>query len=188
MRFISEKRGLAKLQYVKDSFAERVQKAFEHRARSCATCETPGACCLDAHFVNVRITRLEAVAIGRRLDELPAERRDAVYSRIDETINIFELDHDSELHAKTYACPLYEKGTGCLVHEYGKPLPCIAHACYERKEDLPPDELLIEREIEAGKLNERVYGKPALLLTIPLAINRFQQKPDRKGGLNESNG
>ena len=173
MRFISEKKALAKLQNVKNTFAEAIRKGFGHRAKSCSTCSTPGACCLDEHFVNVRITRLEAAAIGQRLDQLSPEHREAVYSRIDDAIEKYQLTEGDEANSRTYACPLFEKGVGCLAHEYGKPLPCIAHACYERKEDLPPDELLTEREIEVDKLNERVYGKPTRSLPLPVAIQRI---------------
>ena len=170
MRFISEQKALAELQSIKDTFAETIRPGYEHRAKSCATCETPGACCLDAHFVNVRITRLEAVAISRRLDELSPEHRDIVHARINEVIKKYDLTDREDASLQTYACPLFEKGVGCLVHEYGKPLPCIAHACYERKEDLPPSEILAEQEIEVDKLNGRVYGKPTQWLPLPVAV------------------
>jgi hypothetical protein len=175
MRFISEKKALAKLQNIKNIFAEAIRKGFEHHAKPCSTCETPGVCCLDAHFVNVRITRLEAVAISRRLSALSPGHREAVYSRIEGTIRKYKLDSNEHT---SFACPLFEKRIGCLVHEYGKPLPCLAHACYDRKECLPPDELLTEREIEVDRLNERVYGKPTQWLPLPVAIRNLQ-KPDR---------
>ena len=177
MRFISEKKAIAKLQSIKNAFAEAIQKGFEHRAKSCSTCNTPGACCLDAHFVNVRITRLEAAAIERRLDQLSRDHRVAVYSRIDDAIEKYQLTDPEDASSQIYACPLFEREVGCLVHEYGKPLPCIAHACYERKEDLPPDELLTEREIEVDKLNERVYGKPTQWLSLPVAIKMQRPAP-----------
>jgi|SRR5688572_14312940 len=86
MRLISERKALTQLQRIKDAFAELIHNRYQHRAKSCATCETPGACCLDAHFVNVRIARLEAVAIGRRLNELSPAHREAVYLPIHDTI------------------------------------------------------------------------------------------------------
>jgi hypothetical protein len=58
------------------------------------------------------------------------------------------------------------------VHERGKPLPCVAHACYENKEDLPPDALLARAEETVGELNELVYRKPAVWLSLPVAIKR----------------
>ena len=174
MRFTSEKKVLIKLQSIKGAFAKTMRERFEHRAESCSTCRTPGACCLDAHFVNVRITRLEAVAIWRRLSVLSPEHREAVYSRIEDAIGKYKLTDHEDGPSQTYACPLFEKGTGCLVHKYGKPLPCIAHACYERKEDLPPDELLTEREIEVDRLNEHLYRKPTRWLPLPVAISRLR--------------
>ena len=177
MRLFSQTKALARLSGIRQEFAEAIQKNYEHRARSCITCETPGKCCLDEHFVNVRITKLEAVGINKTLNELPDGLRQNVISRIEKSIEKYSLKVSEEL--KTYTCPLFEKGIGCLVHETAKPLPCIAHACYERKEDLPPDELLTEREIEIEKLNRRVYGSTTLL-PIPLALQ--MQKPARSKG------
>ena len=167
MKLLSESKALQVLAAIRGEFTEIVRREYEHRAKSCATCETPGACCLDAHFVNVRITRLEAVAIKHALDALPIALRENVFERIEAAIDEFSLEQSGNL--KSYSCPLFEKGIGCLVHKTAKPLPCIAHACYERKEDLPPDELLAEREIEIEGLNRRVYGK-TVLLPLPVAI------------------
>lgn len=168
MRPLSETRALEKLHRLKSDFAERIQCDFEHRAKSCATCETPGACCLDAHFVNVHITRLEAAAIREVIDRLP--NRDEIAKRVDYTIEKYQLSNDGDTFSKTYACPLFEKGTGCLVHERGKPIPCIAHACYENKEDLPPDDLVAAQEGLVEKLNELTYRKKTRWLPLPVAI------------------
>jgi hypothetical protein len=165
---LAESKALVKLDTIRSEFRDKIRNGFEHRAKSCVTCETPGACCLDAHFVNVQITRLEAIAITRVLDSLPAKRREKVYSRIVDTVEKHALKEGSP---QSYACPLFEKGIGCLVHETAKPLPCIAHACYDREEDLPPDELLAERETQIDKLNRRVYGT-ATFLPIPIAVKK----------------
>ena len=169
MRFVSEKQGLEKLRRLKSDFARRIRSDFEKNAKSCDACETPGACCLDAHFVNVRISGLEAKAIGEVLDDLPKERRDALLGRIERTIESYRLDSDAGNY-NTYACPLFEKGTGCLVHSIAKPLPCIQHACYENEKDLPPDELLAEQEGLVDELNRRVYGQTSGLTPLPIAI------------------
>lgn len=166
MKVLSEKRALEKLHKLKSDFAMQLGEKFEHRAKSCLTCETPGACCLDAHFVNVRITRLEAVAIRDVIDTLP--NKDKVMSRLYDAIETFDLADGREF----YACPLFEKGIGCLVHERGKPLPCIFHACYENRKDLPPDHLVTEQEVLVEKLNESTYQKPATWLPLPVAVSR----------------
>src|SRR5262249_39267295 len=144
---------------------------YEHKAKPCSACETPGACCLDAHFVNVRISRLEAVAITKTLDALGDDRRSNVYRRIDDVIRRFGLN-DGEASTKTFACPLYERAIGCLLHDTAKPLPCIAHACYENKEDLPPDELLDSAELAVEQLNRKVYRRPLPLLSLPVAVKK----------------
>jgi hypothetical protein len=172
MRTISETRALEKLHEMKRDFAETIRRDYEHRAKNCATCPTPGACCLDTHFVNVNITRLEATAIRKVIDTFSDENRSEIYKRIDETISKYELSSEGDTFAKTFACPMFEKGIGCLVHERGKPLPCIAHACYENQEDLPPDELLVEQEGLVEKLNQLTYQKPATWLPLPIAIRK----------------
>src|SRR5688572_27646056 len=174
MKILSETTALEKLHDLKSDFARRIRAGFEHRAKDCMTCATPGACCLDAHFVNVHITRLEAVAIREALDGLTEESRVAVLERTDDAIKKYDLSSGGDTFAKTFACPLFQKGIGCLVHERGKPLPCIAHACYENKEDLPPDELLAEHEGLVQKLNELTFRKPAKWLPIPIAIRQLR--------------
>ena len=149
MRLVSEGTGLEKLRKIREDFRQDIAARFEHRAKPCSACETPGTCCLDEHFVNVLISRLEAAAIKDAVAGLDDELRSAIDERLS------KIDPAAEF----YACPLYQKGVGCLVHETAKPLPCIAHACYERKEDLPPDDLLAERETEIDALNRQVYGR-----------------------------
>lgn len=166
MKPISEKAGIRRLAAIRDEFRREVS-AFEANARSCSTCTTPGACCVDEHFVNVRISRLEAAAINERLNELPYEAADRVFSRAEDIVRRSSLESIPEA---TFACPLYERGVGCLVHDTAKPLPCIIHACYDRREDLPPDELLSERELKIDRLNRRVYRQNLPLLPIPVAI------------------
>src|SRR6059058_5970945 len=71
MRKLSEAEALARLQRSKAAFQAHVKINFEHRAVDCRACPTPGACCTDAHFVNVNITRLEAVAIRETIRRTP---------------------------------------------------------------------------------------------------------------------
>ncbi|HEY2847500.1 MAG TPA: hypothetical protein VGI80_06760 [Pyrinomonadaceae bacterium] len=138
---------------------------YERKARSCSSCDTPGACCLDEHFVNVRISRLEAVAISKVIERLPAIRRAAVEERVRNSASQL-----AGICTATFACPLYEKGTGCLVHDEAKPVPCIIHACYERSQDLPPDELQDAAELAIDRLNARVYGQTMPFEALPGAV------------------
>ncbi|MEO7659871.1 MAG: hypothetical protein ABIV48_09675 [Pyrinomonadaceae bacterium] len=170
IRPLSEKKALERLQKLTDDFKQQIAVDYEHKAKDCLTCETKGACCLDAHFVNVHISQLEAAAIKKVLGDLPATTRRAVNERIENTIERYDLTAEGDTFARTYACPLFEKGIGCLVHESGKPAPCIAHACYENKTDLPPDELLIKQERLIDDLNTRTYGGIQPILPLPLAI------------------
>jgi len=170
VKILTETRALEKLHQLKTEFAARIRNDYEHRAKDCGTCKTPGACCLDAHFVNVHITRLEAAAIRRKLGKLSSEKQSEVYERIDRTITDYNLSESVESFEQTYACPLFEKGIGCLVHSEGKPLPCIAHACYENKKDLPPGELLSDQEGRVEKLNQLTYRKPATWTPLPVAV------------------
>ena len=160
MKLLSESIGVARLANIREDFRDEIAVKFEHRAKACSSCETPGACCLDEHFVNVRVSRLEAAAIRNAVSELDSGVRATVFTRLERI----------EPEAEFYACPLYQPGVGCLIHKTAKPLQCIAHACYERKEDLPPDELLSAREIEIDDLNRRVYGRRGSLMPIHAAV------------------
>ena len=170
MRLLSETKALDKLRRLKQKLADRIRDGWEHRARSCATCPTPGACCLDAHFVNVHVTRLEARAITAVLDGLSEERRRRILCRIARVISDYGLTAEGDTFARTYACPLFEKGKGCLVHERGKPVPCIIHACYENREDLPPDEVESGATAAVERIDRRTYGRPSKWLPLPLAL------------------
>ena len=171
MKPISQTRALDRLKRIKADLRSQISH-YERRAKNCLTCKTPGACCLDAHFVNVRISRLEAVAIKNALGELPSGLRKRVEQRVDAVISKYGLSAERDTFARTYACPLFEQGTGCLVHETGKPVPCIIHACYETRADLPPDDLQTSAERQIDVLNTRTYGGAQPWLPIPLAIKR----------------
>lgn len=171
MRLTSQNKAIAKLAEIRNAFRAEISQKYEHRAKSCLTCETPGACCLDAHFVNVRISRLEAAAINEVLAELPTPVKNAVQKRTADCISEYKLDEAIETETATYACPLFEKGIGCLVHNIAKPLPCIAHACYGSQADIPPDGLLDSAEMSVHLLNIRTYGRSEPLVSIPLAIS-----------------
>ncbi len=171
MRRLSERSAGKLLAAIRSEFAETIRTQFEHRAKSCETCETKGACCLDEHFVNVRITRLEAAAINTEIGKLTSIKQAAVRNRIENSIAKYDLnDGDSD---RTYACPLFELGIGCLVHNTAKPLPCIAHACYEKKADLPPEHLLLESEGRVFALNQRTYSDNQFPLPLPVALAKL---------------
>jgi hypothetical protein len=171
MRYLSESKALQALKNVRDRLRSDVA-AYECRAKSCLTCDAPGACCVDEHFVNVHISRLEAAAIEQSLRELPGERLARVRDRIERAIDNYNLTPTGDTFARTFACPLFEKGVGCLVHLDGKPVPCIVHACYERQDDLPPDGLQAEAETKIADLNERAYGRRLPVLPLPVALRR----------------
>lgn len=167
MKTLSETSALKKALEIKAVHRERVRDGYEVNAKDCLTCETKGACCLDTHFVNVRVSRLEALLMAEELKSLPDERLAKVVERVEESIERFGLGDGST--GKTYACPLFEKEVGCLVHDV-KPIPCVQHACYEKKDDLPPDSLMEEAELQLDQLAERTYGTSLPSTPIPVAI------------------
>lgn len=168
---VTEQEALAHLQRVKASYQSFIKINYEHAAEDCRTCPTQGVCCTDAHFVNVHITRLEAVAIRETLERTPrltgAGRR-TVYCRAREMVERYNLGASGDTFAQTYSCPLFEPQVGCLVHRRAKPAPCIQHACYENWEDLPPTSLQSRAEHRIEQLNEQVYGAAWAWLPIPL--------------------
>lgn len=172
MKMLAETKALEKLRSLKAEYKKRIRENFEHRAKSCLTCPTQGACCQDEHFVNVHITKLEAVLIFRELEKLSAEKRTTIFDRIENAVERYDLKSEGDTFQKTFACPLFEKETGCLIHAV-KPVPCIQHACYERKEDLPPDELQSETEEKIERLEGRTYRKNALWLPLPVWLDQI---------------
>src|SRR5215208_6431629 len=89
-----EKEALAQLQRLKTSYQIHIRRTYEPEAEDCRTCPTRGVCCTDAHFVNVHITRLEAVAIRETLERTPRltpEERSEVYSRAERAVRRYHL-------------------------------------------------------------------------------------------------
>lgn len=178
-----EASALAQLQRVKSSYQSFIKFNYEHAADDCRTCPTQGVCCTDAHFVNVNITRLEAVSIRETLIRTPrlmeTERR-AVYRRAKEAVEIYNLKASGDTFKQTFACPLFEPKVGCLVHQRAKPAPCIQHACYENWEDLPPVNLQTRTEHRIEQLNNEVYGAAWAWLPTPLWLCLISPYEDGK--------
>ncbi|MBA3767830.1 MAG: hypothetical protein H0W99_12755 [Acidobacteria bacterium] len=178
---LAEREALAHLQRSKASYQTHIKLNYEHEAAACRTCPVRGVCCTDAHFVNVHITRLEAVAIRETLERtprLPDEAKRAVYVRAREAVVQYRLRVAGETFAQTYACPLYEPTVGCLVHRRAKPAPCIQHACYENWEDLPPQSLQSRTEHRIEQLNTAVYGAAWAWLPTPLWLCLVDPRSD----------
>jgi hypothetical protein len=178
MKRLSEKKALEMLSGMISDFKSEISNRFEHRAKNCLTCEVKGSCCLDAHFVNVHISRLEAVNASRVLGNLPKPLRERVGERVRDSIERYGLQSEGDTYSQTYACPLFEPGIGCLIHDV-KPAACTIHACYENKIDLPPDRLQVEQELKIDRLNERVYGQRSSWLPLPLALKRASEAEAR---------
>lgn len=181
MRRLSEAGALARLRRGKASFQTNLKLKFEHRAEDCRTCTTPGACCTDAHFVNVHITRLEAVAVRDTISETPrltVEERRAVYRRAREAVEKYGLRASGDTFAQTYSCPLYVAGRGCLVHRRAKPAPCVQHACYEDWSDVPPLDLQWREERRIERLNVEAYGAAWAWLPLPVWLTLVDPSSD----------
>jgi len=171
MNKLTEREALARLQRAKASYQSHIKLGYEHAALACSTCPVRGVCCTDAHFVNVHITRLEAVSIRDTLERTPRltlEARRAVYNGAREAVNRYHLSVAGDTFAQTFACPLYEPQVGCLVHRRAKPAPCIQHACYDAWEDLPPISLQARSEHRVEQLNTAVYGAAWAWLPVPV--------------------
>ncbi|MDT7689164.1 MAG: hypothetical protein QOE46_1923 [Acidobacteriota bacterium] len=182
MRKLTEAEAVARLKQGKAAFQTHVKFNFEHRALDCRVCPTPGMCCTDAHFVNVHITRLEAVAIRETLARTPrltVDERRAVYTRAREAVTRYDLRAGGDTFAQTFACPLFVKGTGCLVHQRAKPAPCVQHACYEDWSDVPPLSLQWREERHIEQLNTDVYGSAWEWLPLPVWLTLVD--PDSDG-------
>ncbi len=171
---MSKEAALENLKNTKDSYQTFIRENFEFKAKDCGVCETRGACCRDEHFVNVHITRLEAEAILRTLEK--KEKLAAALGRNKKTIARYDLKDTGDTYLQTFSCPLFEKESGCLVHGEAKPAPCIQHACYENREDLPPQFLQDRIELKIEALNKNAYGEEPKWLPLPLWLEKLGGK------------
>jgi hypothetical protein len=172
---VNEQEALAELKRAKTAYQTFIRDNFEFAAADCSVCPTFGACCTDAHFVNVHITRLEAVAIRESIVDNPnltENEKKSVFKRVEETIEKYDLTDAGDTFAQTFSCPLFVQKIGCLVHNKGeKPVPCIQHACYERETDLPPTCLQDNVEQKIERLNRETYSDAPRWLPLPIALN-----------------
>ncbi|MBA3335301.1 MAG: hypothetical protein WKF90_14190 [Pyrinomonadaceae bacterium] len=183
MKMLTETKALNKLRTLKTTYQNLIKTNYEPKAENCEICPTKGACCLDAHFVNVHITRLEAVAVRETLHKLDEEKQKEIYRRAEETIEKYNLKMDGDTFLQTFACPLFEKGVGCLIHREAKPAPCISHACYENQADLPPEILQEQTEKRIENMNKRTYGNAWSWLPLPVwmsLVNPFKEESKNK--------
>jgi hypothetical protein len=181
MKTLTEPQALARLQRGKIAYQSHVKTTYERAARPCAECATPGVCCTDAHFVNVHITRLEAVAIRetlRRTPRLDEAARRGVYERARAAVAHYGLSAAGDTFARTYSCPLFAPGAGCLVHARAKPAPCVQHACYDDWRDVPPVELQWRAESRVERLNDQVYGAAWAWLPTPVWLTLVDPASD----------
>lgn len=173
MKILSESKALKNLEAIKNRYRFEIQTKYEPKAKNCLTCEVQGSCCVDEHFVNVHITKLEAAAILKKIENWDEPKRATIFQKIKTTIEKYDLKDSGDTFSQTYACPLFAKEAGCLIHEI-KPVPCIQHACYERREDLPPDELQTETELKIERLNSRAYHQNQPPLSLPVWIHKLK--------------
>ena len=176
MKRLTQNNALEKLKRLKQKFRQKIRENYElGKAKDCRTCEVQGVCCTDAHFVNVHISRLEAAAIKKTIETFPAEKQKEILNRNRETIKKYNLAAGGDSFSQKFACPLFEKKIGCLVHKQAKPIPCLMHACYENEADLPPDDLQIEMEKSTERLNSRTYGNAWNWLPLPIWLEKISE-------------
>jgi hypothetical protein len=181
MRKISEAQALVQLRRRKQQFAAYIAQNYGEKALDCRQCST--ICCANDKFVNVNITRLEAIAIWRTLKNSPRitpQLFEKILTRVTAAIEQYRLSPYGDTFLQTYACPLFEKGIGCLVHWKAKPGPCIQHGCYQDWQDLPDTEAFSRVEQKVEKLNKTVYHQDWQYATIPVWLSRIANEVKEK--------
>ncbi len=179
MHNMPENKALVQLRRVKQGFSDYIQQNYAAKAKDCRTCTR--ICCLDSEFVNVNITRLEAVAIWHTLknsSRVNPEKFQEIIERAHKTIAKYQLKTEGDTFSQTYSCPLFETGVGCLVHWKAKPAPCVQHGCYDDWHDLPDTKEFARIERKVEQLNSRVYQdqKPQNYATIPVWLVRIAEE------------
>lgn len=177
MHKLPETKALIQLRRVKQGFSDYITQNYSAKAKDCRTCTT--VCCQDSSFVNVNITRLEALAIWQTLknsSRISSEKFQEIIERTRKAVAKYQLKLTGDTFSQTYSCPLFEDGVGCLVHWKAKPAPCIQHGCYDDWRDLPDTKEFsrIERKVE--QLNSRVYSDQENYATIPVWLVKIAEE------------
>jgi len=179
MHKMPETKALVQLRRVKQGFSDYISQNYASKAKDCRTCTT--VCCQDSEFVNVNITRLEAVAIWQALknsSRVSQEKFKEIIDRTRKTVAKYQLKMAGDTFSQTYSCPLFETGIGCLVHWKAKPAPCIQHGCYDDWHDLPDTKEFTRVERKVEQLNNRVYqnNESENYATIPVWLVRIAEE------------
>ncbi|MBI4851476.1 MAG: hypothetical protein HY819_06760 [Acidobacteria bacterium] len=179
MHKFSETKALVQLRRVKQGFSNYISQNYAAKAKDCRTCTI--VCCQDSDFVNVNITRLEALAIWHTLknsSRVNPEKFQEIIKRTRKAITKYNLKATGDTFSQTYSCPLFEEGIGCLVHWKAKPAPCIQHGCYEDWHDLPDTKEFAQVEHKVETLNKRVYNAQEAenYATIPIWLIRIAEE------------
>lgn len=174
-----EAKALVQLRRAKQGFSDYIAKNYAAKAKDCRTCST--ICCQDSDFVNINITRLEALAIWQTLknsSRVSKEKFIEILERTRQTVHKYKLSAIGDTFSQTYSCPLFEPNIGCLVHWKAKPAPCIQHGCYDDWRDLPDTKEFARVEKRVEQLTDRVYGDQEQLsyATIPVWLIKIAEE------------
>jgi hypothetical protein len=105
------------------------------------------------------------------LQKLPIEKQKEIYCRIEQTIENYDLKSSGDTFAQTFACPLFEKEIGCLVHASGKTRR-VHSACVLRKQTgFAARRVTVGSRNEIERLNEQTYKTSARWLSLPVFLH-----------------
>ena len=123
----------------------------------------------------MRVSRIEALALARRLGEADlAPRIQEIHARARAEVDRRGLDPDQDI---TYDCPLLGEDDRCLVHGPAQPAGCLTFKPIDG-ERCDHDLRLFHRhypKIEAAE--KRAIGKLFPALPIPLALLKVLRRP-----------
>jgi Fe-S-cluster containining protein len=158
--------GLKALGRVKERFVRRSDRAAR-TVRSCSTCD---AHCCKVGFNSMKVHRIEAEALRRRLLEPDlAPLRPEILAKARREIEERGLTDDPDA---SYTCPLLSDDGQCLVHGPAQPAGCLSFSPVSDG-GCDHDFEFFERQEEeiyaAGKL---AYGKEQRPVSIPVALTR----------------
>ncbi|MEN8148978.1 MAG: hypothetical protein ABFS86_04095 [Planctomycetota bacterium] len=167
--------ALVRLEPVKLSLVSGSDRAGEAH-RDCATCD---AHCCRVGFNSMLVSRIEAVAMARRLGEPDlAPRREEIRERARAEIEERGLADDPFVD---YDCPLLEPDGKCLIHGPAQPAGCLTFqpvADGGCDHDLEAFDAVLPR-IEAAEIE--AFGDVDEVRPIPVALLRALAAEDRAG-------
>ena len=163
--------ALEALARVKVAFVRKSESA-ENQVRSCAGCD---AHCCKVGFNSMRVHRIEAEALLRRLQE--DDLRPLIPGILEKAKSEVRERGLLEDEDANYNCPLLSDEGRCLVHGPAQPAGCLSFSPVGDG-GCDHDFAFFRKKVKGIRAAEKkAYGRESEPLSIPVALLRITSRP-----------